>query len=146
MTDETRSPVTPTPQGNYVTAVVHDGMAISAGMTPRVGGSLAVTGIIGADLTVEEGRRAASIAASNALLAIAQAGGGLDQIDRCLQMTVYLVCTADFTRHSTVADGASVSLDAWLGARGKVARAAIGVLCLPSGAPVEVTLTAALRR
>jgi enamine deaminase RidA (YjgF/YER057c/UK114 family) len=143
---ETRSPAAPLPQGDYVTAVAHDGLVVSAGMTPRVNGALTVKGIIGADLSLAEGRRAAAIAASNALLAIAHAGGGLEQIERCLQMTVYLACTPEFTKHSTVADGASMTLDAWLGARGKVARSAIGVLCLPSGAPVEVTLTAALRR
>ncbi|TNC23432.1 RidA family protein [Amycolatopsis alkalitolerans] len=138
-------PATVPPQGDYVPAIIHNGLAFSAGMTPRVGGRLAVRGVIGADLGEEEARRAAGMAASNALRAIAEAAGGLDAIERCLRMTVYLACVPGFTAHSRVADGASVALRAWLGDRGQAVRSAIGVRSLPSGAPVEVELTAAVR-
>ncbi|MGH3494116.1 MAG: RidA family protein, partial [Sciscionella sp.] len=110
----------PVPQGRYLPAISHDGLVFSAGMTPRVGGQLRVRGIIGDGLEAHQARNAAGIAASNALLAVADAAGGLDRIDRCLRMTVYLACAADFTRHSEVADGASEALRAWLGDRGDV--------------------------
>lgn len=143
--DRTRTWSVP-PQGDYLPVVVHNGLAYSAGMTPRVAGRLTVRGVIGADLGLAEARRAAGIAAGNALRAVAEAAGGLDAIDRCLRMTVYLACLPEFTEHSQVADGASAALCAWLGERGQAARSAIGVRCLPSGAPVEVELTAAVRR
>lgn len=135
----------PQPQGDYLPAIVHNGLVYSAGMTPRAGGRLSVRGVVGAEVTIDQARRAAALAASNALLAVAEAAGGLDRIERCLRLTVYLACTAEFTDHSRVADGASAALHAWLAERGRVVRSAIGVRCLPSGAPVEVELTAALR-
>ncbi len=125
-------------------AVVHGGLAFSAGMTPRAGGTLRVRGRVGAEVGAATARRAAALAAANALLAVAEAAGGLDRIARCLRLTVYLACSDDFTGHTAVADGASETLRAWLGERGAAARTAVGVRTLPSGAPVEVDLTAAL--
>jgi len=49
------------------------------------------------------------------------------------------------TAHTSVADGASERLHAVLGERGAAARSAIGVASLPSGAPLEVELVAAVR-
>ncbi|MGW5669001.1 RidA family protein [Micromonospora sp. NPDC003776] len=137
-------PAPPAPQGHYVPVVVHAGIAYTAGMTPRVDGQLAVCGVVGADLTVVQARAAAGLAASNAVAAVAEAVGGLDRVRRCLRMTVYVACRPDFTQHSMVADGASEVLRDWLGERGAVARSAVGVSSLPSGAPVEVELTVAV--
>ncbi|MEU2171250.1 RidA family protein [Micromonospora chersina] len=137
-------PVPPAPQGHYVPVVVHGGIAYTAGMTPRVDGRLAVRGLVGADLTVTEARVAAGLAAGNAVAAVAESVGGLDRVRRCLRMTVYVACRPDFTHHSAVADGASEVLQDWLGERAAVARSAVGVSSLPSGAPVEVELTVAV--
>lgn len=112
-------------------------------MTPRAGGELAVRGIVGANLTVGRARVAAGLAAANALAAAASAAGGLDRLGACLKLTVYIACTAGFTEHSAVADGASEALLRLFG-DGAAARTAIGVASLPSGAPVEVELLAAL--
>ncbi|MGH8961362.1 MAG: RidA family protein [Jatrophihabitantaceae bacterium] len=136
-------PNVPPPQGQYVPAVVHGGIAVSAGMTPRVDGRLTVVGTVGTDVSVPDAFAAAGLAAANALGAIAQAVGGLPNVARCLRMTVYIACRADFTEHSAVADGASAELRRRLGDRGAVARSAIGVASLPSGAPVEVELMVA---
>jgi enamine deaminase RidA (YjgF/YER057c/UK114 family) len=125
--------------------VLHGGLVFTAGMTPRRDGELAVAGTIGADLSAGEGRAAARLAAANALSAAARAAGGLDWIERCLTLTVYIACAPGFTDHSAVADGASAALGEFLGDRGTAARAAIGVASLPSGAPVEVQLVAAVR-
>lgn len=128
-------------------AVVYGGIAFSAGMTPRIGGELQVQGAVEVDVPVAEARSAAYLAATNALSAIAAAVGGLEQIDRCLQMTVFIACTPAFARHSHVADGASAALQDWLGGRrGAAARSAVGVASLPSGSPVEVELSAAVRQ
>lgn len=137
-------PVPPAPRGSYRPAVVHDGLAFSAGMTPRADGELTARGVVGADLTAAQARAAARLAAENALAAVAHAAGGLDRVGRCLKLTVYIACAAGFGEHSAVADGASQALADWLGDRGAAARAAIGVASLPSGAPVEVELVAAV--
>jgi enamine deaminase RidA (YjgF/YER057c/UK114 family) len=133
------------PQGDYVPAVVHAGLVWTAGMTPRRSGVLAVEGIVGADVDVTQVRRAAGLAAANALTAVAEAVGGLDAVLRCVALTVYVAAADGFTQHAAVADGASAALREALGERGVVARTAVGVRTLPSGAPVEVALVAAVR-
>lgn len=137
-------PAPPAAQGRYVPAVVHCGIAYSAGMTPRVDGELLARGTVGGTVSPEQARDLAGRAAANALAAIADAAGGIENVARCLRLTVYIAAAPGFTRHSAVADGASGALWERLGERAVLARSAIGVASLPSGAPVEVELTAAL--
>lgn len=137
-------PAAPAPNGTYVPALVEDGLAFSAGMTPRVDGTLTVRGRVGADLDVSDAQQAAGLAARNALAAVAEAAGGLGRVRRCLRLTVFVACTDGFTDLSPVADGASAALGGLLGERGLPVRSAIGVRSLPSGAPVEVELTASV--
>ena len=125
-------------------AVVYRGLAVSAGMTPRVDGVLTTQGTVGVDLAVEAASEAAGLAAANAVRAVADEVGGVERIERCLRITVYVACRPGFTQQSAVADGASRALVALLGERGRAARSAIGVAALPSGAPVEVELTTAV--
>lgn len=136
----------PRPQGRYLPAVLHNGLVMSAGMTPRIDGELVFRGTVGGDLDLAQAGRAAALAAGNALRAVIDVAGGIERIERALRMTVYLVCAPGFTQHSVVADAASEALLAALGDRGTVARSAIGVASLPSGAPVEVELLAAVRQ
>jgi enamine deaminase RidA (YjgF/YER057c/UK114 family) len=114
-------------------------------MTPRVDGALTVRGIVGTDLTVVEAAAAAGVAARNALAAVGSAAGGLNRLDRCLRMTVFVACAPGFTELSAVADGASAAVAEFVGEAALPARSAIGVLALPSGAPVEVELTATVK-
>lgn len=132
----------PDPQGDYVSAVVHDGVAYSAGMTPRRDGQLTITGLVGSTVSIEQARTAARLAAANAVAAV-RAALPADADVRCLRMTVYIACASDFHNLSAVADGASDAITATLGPQALPARSAIGVRCLPSGAPVEVELVAA---
>jgi enamine deaminase RidA (YjgF/YER057c/UK114 family) len=130
------------PQGAYVAAVVHGGLVWTAGMTPRRDGRLVVRGVVGRDVDVVTAREAAGLAAGNTLAAVAEVVGDLSAVVRCLKMTVYIAAVEGFTDHAAVADGASAVLRERLGDRGSVARSAIGVATLPSGAPVEVELVA----
>lgn len=137
-------PPPPRPQGSYVPAVLVDGIAYSAGMTPRRDGRLVVRGTVGADVSLDEAVLAAGLAAGNALSAVAAAAGGLERVRRCVRMTVYVACAEDFVALSAVADGASAVLAQHVGAAALPARSAVGVRRLPDGAPVEVELTAAV--
>ncbi|MEU1292578.1 MULTISPECIES: RidA family protein [unclassified Streptomyces] len=133
----------PVPQGDYASARVHAGLVHTAGMTPRAGGAMAATGVLGAGLDVADARPLAALAARRAVEAGRQAAvaAGL-RLASAVSMTVYVAATADFTRHSQVADGASEAVLALLGGPPPV-RAAVGVTGLPSGAPVEVSLVLA---
>ncbi|MGW4732189.1 RidA family protein [Streptomyces shenzhenensis] len=134
------APDAPVPQGDYTSARVAAGLVHTAGMTPRAGGGMAATGVLGAGLGVPDARPLAALAARRAVDAGRQAAeaAGL-RLASAVSMTVYVAATADFTEHSRVADGASEAVRELLGGP-PPARAAIGVSSLPSGAPVEVSL------
>ncbi|AKS35706.1 RidA family protein [Mycolicibacterium goodii] len=141
----TENPVAaPVPQGDYRPALLHDGVVYTAGMTPRRDGQLVLRGVVGDTVSAQQAHGAAGVAARNALAAarsvLPDGAAGL----RCLRMTVYIAGTASFHDLSAVADGASAALRAELGEAGVPVRAAIGVQALPSGAPVEVDLIAAV--
>jgi enamine deaminase RidA (YjgF/YER057c/UK114 family) len=110
-------------------------------MTPRRDGQLTITGVVGSTVSVAQARAAARLAATNAVAAVLAALPA-DADVRCLRMSVYIACAPDFHDLSTVADGASDAIVTTLGRRALPARSAIGVQCLPSGAPVEVELVA----
>lgn len=119
-------------------------MAMSAGMTPRIAGNLAVRGLVGDDLDIAEARSAAGIAARNALSAIARSVGGLHYVERCLRLSVFVACADNFEDISAVAEGATAAIAEHIGSEVLPVRSAIGVRALPSGAPVEIELTAAV--
>src|SRR5688572_12775223 len=124
-------PTPPKPQGRYVPALRQGQLVMTAGMTPRVEGVLQFTGKVGRDVSLDDARRAAGIAASNAVAAAAEAAGSADLIQRALRLTVYVNAPEDFTAHPQVADGASDALAELLGERGAVVRSAVGVASLP---------------
>jgi enamine deaminase RidA (YjgF/YER057c/UK114 family) len=134
-------PAPPQPQGNYVPAVAHAGLVVTAGMTPRVDGVLVHRGHVGLEVSVEEAKEAAAIAVGNAVAAVLATLAPGRRLDRVLRLTVYVSCGRNFTAHSAVADGASARLRQLLGALGSASRSAVGVSSLPGGACVEVELT-----
>jgi enamine deaminase RidA (YjgF/YER057c/UK114 family) len=134
------------PAGMYLPAVVHDGVAYSAGAVPFVDGVLAMSGRVGDDLDIDAARECARIAARNALSAVAGAAGGIENVERLLRVGVFVQCAADFKQTARVADGATEALMEILGDGGRCARTAVGVYSLPLDAPVEVELVAALHR
>jgi hypothetical protein len=140
-------PAVPPPQGAYAPAawqphVPCSSLIVSAGMTPRRDGVLTVTGVVGREVDVATATGAAALAALNALAAVADAAGGLENMRALLRVSVFVACVDGFTELSAVADGASAALTRALPQLGEHARSAIGVRALPGGAPVEVELTA----
>ena len=68
---------------------------------------LSITGRIGENLSVEQGREAVRIAAMNALAAAKQHLGDLDRVKKLVKLSVVLATTEQFVEHAAVADGAS---------------------------------------
>ena len=121
-------------------------MIVTSGFGPYWGGSHLYLGKVGPDLTVGQGQDAAWIAALNCLGAIRDVVGDLDQIDHVVRLTGWVNAPADFTEQPAVVDGASELLLEVLGARGRHARAALGMASLPHNIPVEVEVIAKVRR
>ena len=129
--------------GGRYTSLVRDGRQLYlSGQIPRVGDQIAVVGVVGADVTLADAQRAAAICAVRALLLLQRELGSLDKLKAVLRLTVFVHCSADFTQHSEVADGASDLLWRVLGPAGVHTRTSVGVLQLPKNAAVEVDLIA----
>jgi enamine deaminase RidA (YjgF/YER057c/UK114 family) len=135
-------PEVPLPVGAYVPAVRDGDLVWTAGQLPLVGGALAATGLVGADVTAERAGELARICALNALAALAAAGGGLDAVVRVVKLVGFVASAPGFTAQPAVVNGASELVGAVFGTAGRHARSAVGVAALPLGAPVEVELVA----
>ena len=124
--------------------VIHAGTARTSGQLPRIDGRLTCTGILGEDVSVEEGAAAARVCALNALSVLRDGLGTLDRIARVLTVTGYVACTPSFKQQPAVIDGASRVLYEIFGEAGRHTRSAIGVAALPRGGAVEIEVTVAL--
>ncbi|HEY0646641.1 RidA family protein [Phenylobacterium sp.] len=126
------------PVANYVPVVVHAGLAAVSGQLPRDGERL-VTGQVGTDLTVDDGKAAARLCALAILAQLRDAlGGDLDRVVRCVQLTGFVNAAPGFSEHPQVINGASDLMVEVFGDAGRHARAAVGAASLPLGAAVEV--------
>jgi enamine deaminase RidA (YjgF/YER057c/UK114 family) len=115
-----------------------------SGATARRPDRAALSGVVGADVSIEEARDQARLAALNLIGAI-DAAVGVDNVTALVHLRGYVRATGDFDGHPTVIDGASRLLLEVFGERcGAHARTAIGVASLPGGACVELELVAAV--
>jgi enamine deaminase RidA (YjgF/YER057c/UK114 family) len=136
-------PTPPEPVASYVPVTRAGPLAFVAGQIATSEGQLLHPGRLGQHVSVEMGQQAAARAALQALSALREhLGGSLDRLVRLLQVTVFVAADPEFIEHPKVANGASETLIAVLGAEGRHARAAVGVASLPLGASVEITITA----
>lgn len=76
------------------------------------------------------------------VLAQLEAAVGLANVERVLQLTVYVRSAADFDKQPQVGNGASELIHDVLGEIGRHTRAAVGVNALPLGVAVEVSALA----
>ncbi|WP_375388570.1 RidA family protein [uncultured Amnibacterium sp.] len=138
-------PAVAAPAGAYVPAIATGELVFTAGQLPFVDGRLARTGLLGADVEVEEAADLAAVAALNALAAVAGLLGGLDRVVHIVKVTGFVASAPGFTQQPAVINGASNLLVDVFGEHGKHARSAVGVAALPLGSPVEVELIAQFR-
>lgn len=124
------------PLGSYRTVSVSGNQLHVSGLGPFENGK-PLTGIVGDDISVEQGQYAARLTLLMILSCLEQACG-LDNIERCTRLTVYVRATQSFTQHPTIANGASDVLQALFGADKLPARSALGVYSLPMGIAVEI--------
>jgi enamine deaminase RidA (YjgF/YER057c/UK114 family) len=131
-------PAPPAPVASYVPFTVSGKLVHVAGQLPLENGTLTCAGHLGGNVSLEDGLAAARLCAINVVAQVKAACGDLDRVARCLKLNVFIASTADFTRQSEVANGASELIAAIFGEAGKHARSSVGVAALPRGAAVEV--------
>lgn len=128
------------PVAAYVPAVKSGNLIFVSGQMPFQDGQLLHKGLLGKDITLEQGYEAARICAINCLGAVKGLVGSLDQIVRIVKVTGFVAATPEFTEHPKVINGASELMEQIFGEHGAHARAAIGMSSLPLGASVEVEM------
>jgi enamine deaminase RidA (YjgF/YER057c/UK114 family) len=101
-------------------------------------GKLAISGRLGDNLSVEQGRKAALIASLNALAVAKEHLGDLDRLKKLVKLTVLVATTEQFTEHAPVADGASNLFVQIFGPKAGHVRLVYGVQSLPISASLVV--------
>ncbi len=131
------------PAGAYLPALRHGDLIYTSGQLPLVDGVLAYTGLVGAEVSVEQAQECARLCALNALAAVGSLIP-LARLTRIVKMTGFVASAPGFTQQPAVINGASELLAEVFGDAGRHARSAVGVAALPAGTPVEVELVAAV--
>jgi enamine deaminase RidA (YjgF/YER057c/UK114 family) len=127
------------PVATYVPVTIAGNLVIVSGQLPAIDGKVAVTGKLGAGVSIEEGQHAARLCLINVLAQLQAAlPGGLESIGKVLRLGGFIAAAPDFSQHAVVMNGASDLTVAAFGEAGRHARSTIGVASLPLDAAVEV--------
>ncbi|NTU97343.1 MAG: RidA family protein [Chlorobiaceae bacterium] len=137
-----RLPCAPSPAGLYVPAVRCGDLVFTSGQLPLLDGKFVEPGGRGKvnEINQEHAVQASRIALLNALAAIKNVCGSLDNIDRIVKMTLFVASESFFSHQHIVANGASSLLKEVFGDKGVHARSAVGVAELPLDASLEIEL------
>lgn len=133
-------PEAPKPLAAYIPALIVNDLVFTAGQLPSIKGELKFKGKIGAELSIEEGAKAAEICALNCLSVIKSVVGNLDKIEQVIKLTAFVNSADYFIDQPKVANGASELLSKIFGNKGKHVRSAVGVNELPLNAPIEIEM------
>jgi enamine deaminase RidA (YjgF/YER057c/UK114 family) len=112
-----------------------------SGTVPMKDGRPYLTGVLGKDLTVEQGYEAARYAALTSLAAVKYALGDLDRVQQIVQLLGFVNSAPGFSDQPRVINGAADLLVELYGDRGKPTRAAIGCQGLSTNHSVEIIVT-----
>ena len=132
------------PLGSYQLVTVLDDVVHVSGLGPIEQGK-PVVGVIGENISLEGGQHASRLTMLMILSCLEQSVG-LDNIERCIRLTVYVRAAESFTQHPLIANGASDLLQEVFGATKLPVRSAVGVSTLPMGIPVEIESIFQLKR
>jgi enamine deaminase RidA (YjgF/YER057c/UK114 family) len=129
----------PTPAwANYLSHVASGNLVFVSGQLSQLG-TEKYQGKLGADLSIEQGYRAARICAINLLSHLKVAcNGDLDRVVRCIEVGGFVNSAAQFYDHPKVLNGASDLLFEVFGETGRHTRFAVGVAAIPFNFAVEV--------
>ena len=129
------------PVANYVRAVRTGNLVFLAGHGPVDADGSFVTGTVGADLTQAEGYAAARLTGIRLLASLKAEIGDLDRVVRIVRVFGMVNAVPGFGNQPEVMNGASdLFVEVFGEARGKHARAAVGMASLPRNIAVEIEM------
>jgi enamine deaminase RidA (YjgF/YER057c/UK114 family) len=132
-------PALAAPLANYVGSVRTGNLVFVSGqLCLGADGKLVARGKLGAEVSVEDGQKAAQACAINLFAQLKAALGDLDKVVRVVRLGGFISSTPSFLEGPKVMNGASDLMVAVFGDRGRHARTTVGVAVLPLDAAVEV--------
>lgn len=132
-------PTPPSPVASYVPYVVSGNLVYVSGQVTVAADGLKFIGMVGKELSLEDGQAAARLCAINVIAQLkAACGGNLDRVKRVVKVTVFVNAVPGFAQHPEIANGASDLFVAVFGDAGRHARAAVGAGSLPRNVATEV--------
>jgi enamine deaminase RidA (YjgF/YER057c/UK114 family) len=126
---------------HYVSHFAVQNLLYLSGTTPRKGGQAHLPGVVGKDLTIQQGYEAARYAVITTLAAVKYALGDLDRVQQIVHLLGFVNSAPGFGDQPRVINGAADLLVELYGERGKPTRAAIGCQGLGGNASVEIIVT-----
>jgi enamine deaminase RidA (YjgF/YER057c/UK114 family) len=132
------------PPGNFQLVKVHEGTAYIAGHGPFDGSTVLVRGLVGRDLTSEEGYEAARLTALSILASLKRELGDLDRVTHWLRAVGYVHCAPGFGENAAVVNGFSDLIVELWGDAGRHARSAPGQGPSPLNVPIIVDAIVAI--
>jgi enamine deaminase RidA (YjgF/YER057c/UK114 family) len=138
-------PPPPKAVANYVPAVRTGNLVFLAGQGPLVDGKPTITGKVGAEVTEEDGYKAARATIINSLSLLRAEIGSLDRVQRIVKLTGWVNSAPGFIRQPFVINGASDLLVQIFGDAGRHARTAVSANELPFNIPVEIEIVVEIK-
>ena len=130
-------PKAPAPAANYIPFVEAAGLVFISGQVSQDENGL-ITGVLGDNMSVEDGYKAARFCAISLVAQLKNAAGGdLSRVKRVVKLGGFVNSDPKFVEQPKVINGASDFLVELFGERGKHARTAVGSK-LPLGVAVEI--------
>jgi len=132
-------PAAPPKGGVYKPVVIVGNLAYVSGHGPFCSDGTYLTGRVGADLDLDEGKSAAKQTALALLATLKQELGSLDRVKRVIKLLGMVNSTPEFGDHPKVINGCSeLFAQVWGEDAGIGARSAVGMGSLPGGIAVEI--------
>lgn len=134
-------PPAPKPMGTYKPISIVENLAYLSGHGPLRPDKTLITGKVGVDLTLEQGKLAARQVGLSLIATLKSQLGSLARVGRVVKVLGMVNAAPDFTEHPSVINGASeLFAEVWGSENGVGARSAVGVASLPSNMAVEIEM------
>ena len=132
-------PPAPTPSGVYVPVLIDGKHCYVSGHGPVQANKKLMTGKVGSDLTMDEGKAAARQVGLTILSSLRSHLGSLNKVKRVIKVLGMVNAPAAFEKHPYVINGCSELFAAvWGKENGIGVRSAVGMGSLPDNIPVEI--------
>lgn len=132
-------PPAPTPSGVYVPVLIDGKHCYVSGHGPVLPNKKLITGKVGAELSMDEGKAAARQVGLTILASLKSQLGSLDKVKRVIKVLGMVNADINFEKHPYVINGCSeLFAGIWGKENGIGVRSAVGMGSLPDNIPVEI--------